>query len=801
MNAVDWTIHGFLKEVGQMLKPKTRWVMKEVNEGLREQFTKELQLSPLLTRLLLIRGIDSIEKATAFLYGKETDFYDPFLLSDMDKAIQRTREAIEYGEPILIYGDYDADGVTSTSILIHILRKAGAVFQYYIPNRFTEGYGLNDDALRKAAEKGFSVVITVDTGISAVKEAELAKELGLDLIITDHHEPPQEIPDAFAVINPKKPGCTYPFPMLAGAGVAFKFGHALLGSFPHFVLDIAGVGTIADLVPLVDENRLLAKYGLQAIDQSTNPGIQALKKVCGIKGSATAYHVGFGMGPRINATGRLESADRAVKLLTTNDEEEAQRYANELDLLNKERQLLVDTITREAMESVELLPVEQRKVLVVAGEEWNEGVIGIVASRLVEKYYRPTIVLSINKKKGIAKGSARSIEGYNMYEALTLCKELLPHYGGHPMAAGMTLSIDDLSELRSRLNEIAEEWLIEEDYQPITKVDALCSLSEMNLTTISEIEKLAPFGIGNPAPRILINNVEITELRAIGKNEDHLKCQFFAENDQLDGIGFKMGPLLSELPSSANVNVLGELTANEWNQKRKPQFVIKDLSIPEIRIFDWRGSKNKSGKIQSISGNEIVDVVIFRQEKRKAVYELNLGTHIRIPEEISDVGNEVNRIILYDLPRSYSELEGTLQKYSQLKQVYCLFDEEKSLLPTLPGRGHFAEIYKTLIQHKCLTKEDLPLLAKAKGIPLPSISFVLAVFQELGFVSKKNEGYILEAANRKRDLTDSSIYCCERDRLQLETELLYSSAKDLTYMINQYCSNSDSIKEVVTHEL
>ena len=254
----------------------------------------------------------------------------------MDKAIERTKQAIEYGEPILIYGDYDADGVTSTSILVHTLRQAGAVFQYYIPNRFTEGYGLNEEALRKAAEKGFAVVITVDTGISAVKEAELARELGLDLIITDHHEPPGQIPQAFAVINPKKPGCSYPFPMLAGAGVAFKFAHALMGSFPYFVLDIAGVGTIADLVPLVDENRLFAKYGLQAIERSTNPGIQALKKVCNMEGGpATAYHVGFGMGPRINATGRLDSADRAVKLLTTNNPEEAERYAQELDELNQ----------------------------------------------------------------------------------------------------------------------------------------------------------------------------------------------------------------------------------------------------------------------------------------------------------------------------------------------------------------------------------------------------------------------------------------------------------------------------------
>jgi len=784
-----------------MLKPRTRWVLKDINEGLREQFINQLNLSPLLSRLLLNRGIDTVEKAKAFLYGEEKDFYDPFLLSDMDKGIQRTREAIEYGEPILIYGDYDADGVTSTSILIHTLRKMGAVFQYYIPNRFTEGYGLNGEALKKAAEKGFSVVITVDTGISAVKEAQLAKELGLDLIITDHHEPPAEIPEAFAVINPKKPGCTYPFPMLAGAGVAFKFAHALLGSFPHFVLDIAGIGTIADLVPLIDENRLFAKYGLLAIERSTNPGIQALKKVCGMKGTPTAYHVGFGIGPRINASGRLESADRAVKLLTTHSEEEAERYARELDLLNKERQLLVEEITQEAIQSVEQLSEEQRNVLVVANEDWNEGVIGIVASRLVEKYYRPTIVLSINKEKRVAKGSARSIEGYNMYEALTLCKDILPHYGGHPMAAGMTLSVDYIEELRIRLNDIAKEWLTEEDYQPISKIDAVCSLDEMNLETMSEIEKLAPFGIGNPAPRIMIKNIEMTELRVIGKNEEHLKCQFYADNAQLDGVGFKMGSLISELPSVTTAHVLGELTVNEWNQKRKPQFVIKDLTIPEIRIFDWRGSKNKLAKIQSITRDEMVDIVLFRQEKQRELYEMNLGEHFRIFTGDSPVRNEVNQIVFYDLPQSYNQLGKMLQKYTGLTRVYCLFDEEKSLLPALPGRGQFAEIYKTLLQHQILTEEDIPLLAKAKGMADFSISFILAVFHELGFVSKNNKGYILNKTNHKRSLTESVLYARERDRLQLETELLYSSTKDLAAIINQYYTNSHSRMEVVTYGL
>lgn len=784
-----------------MLKAKTRWVLKEVDEGLREDMEKTLQLSPLLTRLLLARGIDTPEKAVSFLSGEEKDFYDPFLLHDMDKAVERVKQAIAYGEPILIYGDYDADGVTSTSILVHTMRQAGAVFQYYIPNRFTEGYGLNEDALRKAAEKGFSLVITVDTGISAVKEAELAKELGLDLIITDHHEPPAEIPNAYAVINPKKPGCTYPFPMLAGAGVAFKFAHALLGSFPSFILDIAGVGTIADLVPLVDENRLFAKHGLLAIEHSSNPGIQALKKVCGIeKGPITAYHVGFGMGPRINATGRLESADRAVKLLTTNHREEADRWAKELDDLNKERQLLVESITEEAIAAVTMLPEEERNVLVVAGEEWNEGVIGIVASRLVEKYYRPTIVLSINKESGKAKGSARSIEGFNMYEALTICNDLLPHYGGHPMAAGMTLAAKDLNEFRKRLNSLADEWLTKEDYQPITKVDAICSLQEMNLNTINEINKIAPFGIGNPSPRILLKQVELAEARAIGKEGNHMKCQFVSASGQLDGVGFKMGELLSELTLSTEVEVVGELTVNEWNQIRKPQFIIRDLSIPEIRIFDWRGITDKHGKVFTIAEKGESHLLVFRPHNRDQVLNQDFPPPIYVPEDEGEETVEITRAILYDLPQSYNELQEALKRYPALEQIYCLFTEEKSPLTAFPGRNQFTEIYKSIFQHKRVRKADLPLLAKAKGMSPNSVSFIFAVFHDLGFVRQEMEEYILEATHGKRDLADSLLYRRERERLQIETELLYCTSKDLAVILRQYCYTREIIKEVVTRE-
>jgi single-stranded-DNA-specific exonuclease len=778
-----------------LVKSKTRWKIEEIDHTLALGLQQQLHISPLLAQLLVGRGIHTAEEAKKFLGGTTQDFYDPFLLDGMEKAVARVKEAIDIGEPILIYGDYDADGVTSTSIMIHTMRMAGATFQYYIPNRFTEGYGLNEGALIKAAENGFSLVITVDTGISAVQEAETAKEIGLDLIITDHHEPPETLPDAYAIINPKKPGCPYPFKMLAGAGVAFKFAHALLGDLPHQLLEIAAIGTIADLVPLVDENRLISKLGLQALEHSVNPGVQALKKVCGIEGKVSAYHIGFGMGPRINATGRLETADRAVKMFITSNMEDAQRYAQELDELNKERQELVETIAAEAEQLVLAMPEEETNVLVVAREGWNEGVIGIVASRLVEKFYRPTIVLSINQEHGKAKGSARSIAGFNMYEALTECAGILPHYGGHPMAAGMTLAIPDIPELRRRLNELAREWLTAEDYVPITKVDAVCRLADASLETIEQLEHLAPFGIGNPSPCILIEGVEIADVRVIGKDENHIKCQFRQDGVTLDGIGFKMADIASELSLREEANVVGELAVNEWNNQRKAQFILKDLAVPGLQLFDWRGARNKIDKLRQIDGEADVQVIAFRPHNREQLERQSIGWRTLYLEPKPDI----RQVVLYDLPRSFQELKEALGTYSELERLYCLFGEDPDSLPSLPSREQFKEIYKTVYQHQTLAHKDIPLLAHAKKLTPSAVSFILDVFYDLGFLEKDGQTYQLAKATEKRDLTESSIYKRQKEALELETELLYSSYQSLRAFLQPFIGSSAQVKETIEH--
>ena len=423
-----------------MLQSKTRWLLKKADETIINTLMNELNQPRIVAALLVNRGIKTVDAARSFLYAEEQDFYDPFLLTGMEEAVKRIVKAVKNEEKITIYGDYDADGVSSTTVLKLALNQLGAEqVDWYIPNRFTEGYGPNKDAFRKIKEMGTSLLITVDCGISAIEEAQLAKELGMDYIITDHHEPGPILPEALAILHPKKPGETYPFSELAGAGVAMKLAHALLGELPDELIGIAAIGTIADLVPLHDENRLIALRGLRALKKTKRPGLLALYKKAGITmDSFNEDSIGFGIAPRINAVGRLEDADPAVELLLTNDREEAERIAEEIDFLNKERQSIVKEITNEAIAQVEsCFPPEDFPVLVIAKEGWNPGVVGIVASKLVEKYYRPTIILSIDREKGMAKGSARSIPGFDLFQNLSLNRELLPHFGGHPMAAGM----------------------------------------------------------------------------------------------------------------------------------------------------------------------------------------------------------------------------------------------------------------------------------------------------------------------------------------------------------------------------
>jgi single-stranded-DNA-specific exonuclease len=767
-----------------MLTSKTRWDVQSPDTEKVNKIAEALNIAPLVASLLVNRGLNTVEEAEAFLYPAKQSFHNPFLLDGMEQAVQRVHEAISKQEKILVFGDYDADGVSSTTVMVSALRELGASVDFYIPNRFTEGYGPNEAAFRWAKESGFSLIITVDTGIAAIKEASLAKELGIDLIITDHHEPGPILPDAYAIIHPKKPGSTYPFKELAGVGVAFKMAHALLGKVPMHLLDVAVIGTIADLVPLRGENRLIALLGLRELQTTKRVGLQALIKKCGIDANQLNEDtVGFMIGPRINAAGRLASADPAVHLLMTEDKEEAQMLAEEIDALNKERQQLVNEIAEEAVKMVEeSFPPEENSVLVVAKEGWNSGIIGIVASRLVEIFYRPTIVLSIDSEKGLAKGSARSIPGFDLFANLSTCRDILPHFGGHPMAAGMTLSIEHIDELRTRLNSLAGELLTDEDFIPVTPVDVKCSIADISLKTIEQLQMLAPFGVDNPKPRVLIEDVSIQMLRRVGTDQSHLKAVFEQDGVTIDSIGFGYGYLYEEIAPNSKVSVVGELSINEWNNFRKPQLLIHDAAVREWQLFDIRGTRNIHSLLLSLPKEKRM-LIAFHKETIDALplYELKQEVcYIGSLESAKQMELKNKYVVLLDLPPS-AEMIKVLLTSSLPERIYALFyQRENHFFSTMPTRDHFKWLYAFLMKRSPF---DLARygdeLARSRGWTKETIRFMVQVFLELGFVTMENGIVTLTNNPSKRDLNESPTYCFKRAQFELENIFLYSSYQQL----------------------
>jgi single-stranded-DNA-specific exonuclease len=571
-----------------MIKRKTRWQLadwNEMNELKARRLCEELGVPPLVARLLVQRGFEEAESASRFLSGGEEHLHDPYLLHGMEAAVGRIRKALEEGEKVRIYGDYDADGVSSTSLLCHVFRALGLHYDYYIPHRALEGYGLNQNAIKLAADQGIKLIVTVDTGISAYEEVEFAKECGIDIVVTDHHEPPDLIPNAVAVVNPKQEHCAYPFKGLAGVGVAFKLATALMERPPLEWADIVSLGTIADLMPLIDENRIIVRYGLERLRTEPATGFRALAEAAGLDlESMTSTNIAFGMAPRINAAGRLDHASRAVELLTTQSYDSAILSAIGLDSLNKERQRVVDEIVKEAeaswiskRDAADNKGSEIPSVILVAGEGWNVGVIGIVASKLLERYYKPVVVLGIDPENGMCKGSARSIDGFDLHAALKENESLLDHYGGHQAAAGMSLHRDKLEQLEQGLSALAKSWLSEDDWIPKTTVDLRCGLEDATLATISQLSLLEPFGVGNASPRVLLEGARVADKRAIGKESKHLKLSLGTGRSGLDVIGFGMGDMARTLAPGCHVDLVGELSINEWNGRRSPQLQLQDL--------------------------------------------------------------------------------------------------------------------------------------------------------------------------------------------------------------------------------
>ncbi|MFC7440892.1 single-stranded-DNA-specific exonuclease RecJ [Laceyella putida] len=769
-----------------MLHAKTRWHKAEIDETLAARLAADCEVDPLIARMLVRRGIADSEAAKRFLKPKLEDLHDPFLLDGMAEAVARIRQALTNKEKILIYGDYDADGVSSTSLLLFVMKTLQAEVDYYIPNRFREGYGINKEALVLAKERGFGLVVSVDTGISAVAEAEAAKELGLDLIITDHHEPPEQLPDAYAVINPKKPGCPYPFKMLAGVGVAFKLATALLGRIPEEWLELVALGTIADLVPLTDENRILAAFGLKRMEQRKLIGLRALLEVAGIEREVTAGHVGFAIGPRINASGRLGSADAAVRLLTTENEEEARRLAEELDEMNRERQELVEEMTQEAIAEVERDKDQHQHVIVIAKKGWNVGVVGIVASRLVEKYYRPVIVLSIDEEKGMAKGSARSIAAFHLYQALAECREWLPHFGGHAMAAGMTLPLENIPALHQKLSQLAQQWLTEEDYVPQTVLEDELSLGQIQLPLIDQIEALAPYGMGNPTPLFALNNLKLSRLQLMGRSNEHVKMIVQDEAHLLEAVAFRAGGMEREIAPYARLHVLGELQVNEWNGKRSPQLIVRDVAIPHLQIFDWRSNRKQLDRFSEMDTDQCLfvcsagteDETLLRQSKYKVASWEELERDQWDEAEIK----QAKHVVWVQAPPTMSLCKKGLPFFADAERFYLLFGDKEfdDMLVKTPTREEFKKLYRVLAgKEKLSLSKHFSSLARVTGLQKRALSFMIQVFAECGFISIDQDEIKIHRNPNKKPLTESAHYQKQMEREEVFRTLVYSTYLEL----------------------
>lgn len=554
-----------------------KWECYNLDNEKVEELVKKRHITNLLASILVNRGIIDGEKINVFLNPTRKDFYNPFLMPDMEIAVKRIVKAIENKEKIMIYGDYDADGITSITVLKKYLNEIGLKTGEYIPNRLNEGYGLNKDAISKIYNDGYKLMITVDCGISGLEEVDYANSLGMEIIITDHHEPAEKLPEAIAVIDAKRKDNKYPFNQLAGVGVVFKLIQAISTELKleekEYLkyLDLVCIGTISDIVPLVDENRVIAKLGLKLIEKTKNIGLKTLLNIADLK-KIDSNAISFGVAPRINACGRMGFQEEALQLFLTEDSGEATKIAKRLVQFNQERQAKEKQIFEEVIEKIEK-DNKDKKCIVLAEENWHHGIIGIVASKITEIYYKPSILICLEGDKG--KGSGRSVPGFDLYTALTKCSDYIEKFGGHSMAIGITIKKENFEKLKEAIEKYAQESNIS-DIMPIINIDKEINLKNINIEEVKSLELLEPFGEGNKMPLFLLRNLKIDSIRALSGGK-HLKLTLKQDNNIVDAIGFNMGDLSKEYLLGDKVDVVGTIEINSFGNKENIQINLKDI--------------------------------------------------------------------------------------------------------------------------------------------------------------------------------------------------------------------------------
>ena len=711
-----------------MIIPTYNWQFApQVEDADFTKIAKKAGLGPEAARLLFSRGIKDEDSLSRFLAPSLDDLHDPYLLHDMDKAVNRIRRAIEQGEFILVYGDYDADGMTSASILKETLEQLGAECLVYLPNRFTDGYGPNASVYKYFIEQqGISLIVTVDNGVAGHEAIDLAQSMGVDVIVTDHHSLPAVLPDAHAIVHPEHPESDYPFKHLAGCGVAFKLACALLEEVQVELLDLVAIGTIADMVSLTDENRIMVQYGLEVLRNTQRLGLQELFEIAGISSSdLTEETVAFQLAPRLNALGRLDDPNPAIELLTGFDDEEVREIALMIQDKNEERKEIVQAIYEEAKSLVD----PNKSVQVLAKEGWNPGVLGIVAGRLLEELGQTVIVLNI--EDGRAKGSARSIEAVDIFEALDPHRELFIAFGGHAGAAGMTLEVDKLEAL----SELLEAYITEKGLDVATKnnlrLDEELDLEALTIETVKNFERLAPFGMDHQKPVFYIRDFQVENARTMGAGNAHLKLKISKGSANFEVVAFGKGSMATEFAQVKDLELAVTLSVNQWNGQTALQLMMVDARVDGVQLFNIRS--------KSVELPEGVPVLDFTSD---------------LPEMLSSPA-----IVVKNIPEDLSLLKQVLQE-QDFSAIYFKNDIAKAYYLTGYGtREQFAKLYKTIYQFPEFDirykLKDLAAYLKIEQILLVKM---IQVFEELGFVSIENGVMRVNKDAAKRDIAESQIY-------------------------------------------
>ena len=748
---------------------KYNWIYPNYDEN----FIKELEsysISKNIAKILNARNITDMTSVKKYFSDEYEEGYDPFLMHDMQKAVDRINEAIENEEKILVYGDYDADGITSTVLLVETLISMGANVSSYIPNRFEEGYGPNKEAFTKIIDSGITLIITVDNGIAGVEEVDLANELGCDVIVTDHHKIQDTIPNAYAIIHPEHPEGNYPFKKLAGVGVAFKLAHALLEIFPDFLLDLVAIGTIADMVSITDENRVFVKQGLELINEDPRIGLKMLLELSGIDTKIDEQTVGFYIAPKLNSIGRMDSAKLGLTFLMAEEPVTARALAEQIEQYNIQRKQITEDIVKDVISKIENSEKKQKNVIMVSGE-YHEGVLGIVASNIVEKYQKPVFIM--NEKEGVLKGSARSIFDFNIYVAMNKISDLFLAFGGHTLAAGFSFEKSNFEKIQEFLDNEFEEFKQNNDLKANKNIDIVTSLEDISYQFLNSLDALKPYGMDFEKPTILIENAMVLNKAYFGSEKQYLRLTIADEVGNLDCITFKDSVTFDKVEKNDIIDLLCNIDKNNFNGRTKLQAHIIDIHIKEFLFEDLRFINYDISNI---------DINCLKLSKHRDDKDNNFYQYKDLD---SLIDKEFEYIYLLDIPTSKEYLYKIINL--KPKKVFLICEEKQVLSDVyFIDKNRLIKLFNLILStnnKQINVAQQLDKLLVVLKTNVDSLKIMIQIFKELELINFVNNTIILNPDYKTVDLKKSSSFIRMENIFEVENLLLKESITNINKIL------------------